>query len=90
MTALIPHKQRFSATVVKQIKVNGSLRPRTGPHDHPLYEMDPRWRLEGSRTTAAARLESMCQRFGHQLPRVLVENASIFTKYFLKKGILVA
>lgn len=44
MTAIIPHKQRFSVTVVKQIKVNGSLRPRMAPYDHLLFDIDPRWR----------------------------------------------
>lgn len=85
MTALIPHKQRFSATVVKQIKVNSSLWPRIVPYDHLLFEMDPRWRLEGSRTTIKARLESMCQRFGHQLPWFFVKNTSNFTEYFNKR-----
>lgn len=68
MPALIPQKQKFSATVVKQIKVNGSLWPCIAPYDHLLFESDPRWRLEGPRTTIKASTESMRQRFGRQLP----------------------
>lgn len=67
-TAPSPHKPRFSPTVVNQIKVNGSLWRHIVSHDHLLFEMDPRWKLEGSRTTIKARLESMCQRFGRRLP----------------------